>query len=322
MKRIADYEVVRELGSGNGGSYWLARTPARLGLDDEFCALKVLAVQASGDAAERLVTELRRFAAVGTPHLVRLLDAGQEGPTLFFASEFQPNGSIAQHAGRLDSTTVIRAIAEAARAAHALHNHGLVHRNIRPSNVLLMGCSQSRGEAAPRVSPLRPSKPSTRSAHIHHLLEDFVAPNHPLAPADPPPIAAPARITGPVRSVLTDPGLAHVLAPGAIVTGLDPSATLAYLEPDLVRGLPAGPATDLWSLAVTLHQVLTGTTPFPDLPTTDLGQALVQLGSHQPVIRIEDPALADLVHASLAPDRSQRPASAAQFADVLSEARP
>lgn len=322
MKRIADYEVVRELGSGNGGSYWLARTPARLGLDDEFCALKVLAVQASGDAVERLVAELRRFAAVDTPHLVRFLDAGQEGPTLFFASEFQPNGSIAQHAGRVAPATVIQAIGEVARAAHTLHNHGLVHRNIRPSNVLLMGCSQSRGESESRVPAPQPPTPPTRSAHIHHLLEDFVAPNHPLAPSDPPPIAAPARINGPVRAVLTDPGLAHVLAPGAIVTGLAASATLAYLEPDLVRGCPAGPTSDIWGLAVTLHQALTGATPFPDLPTGDLGQALIHLGSAEPVIRIEDPDLADLVRQSLAPDRSQRPPSAAQFADALSEVRP
>lgn len=318
MKRIADYEVERELGSGNGGSYWLARTPARLGTKDEFCALKVLAVQASGDAVERLVTELRRFAAIDTPHLVTFLDAAQEGPTLCFATEYHPHGSLAQHSRQLDRDAIIGAVADAARGAHTLHEHGLVHRNIRPSNILLAGrgCCQRRPP-----DRLPHSESPARSAHIHHLLEDFVAPNHPLAPSDPAPIAAPARITGPIRAVLTDPGLVHVLAPGAIVTGLDPTATLAYLEPDLVRGLPAGPTTDIWSLAVTLHQALTGATPFPRIPTTDLGQALVHIDSCEPSITIDSRPLADLVRRCLAPDRSRRPATAAQFADALMEVR-
>src|SRR3712207_3106766 len=72
---IADYGVVLLLGEGNHGRYFLARPPARLELAAEFVALKVFGDPVGEQGYERGVRELRAFAAVRSPYLVRIFDA-------------------------------------------------------------------------------------------------------------------------------------------------------------------------------------------------------------------------------------------------------
>ena len=99
--------------------------------------LKVVAGQLSEQGFERAVRELRAFAQARSPHLVPILDAGQQGSTLFYAMPHHPLGSLALPARPLTRTEVLRAVACAARAAHALHELGIAHRDIKPENVLL-----------------------------------------------------------------------------------------------------------------------------------------------------------------------------------------
>lgn len=260
MRRIADYEFVRELGSGNYGTYWIARTPARLALPDELCAVKVLAAQASGDAFKRMVNELKLFASAKSPCLVRLLDAGHEAGQLFYASAYHPRGSLADAQG-LSQADAVRAIADAARGAHALHELGVAHRDIKPANIL-------------------------------------------LADGDP-------------SAVLADLGLAQRLSPGQTLTGLGPIGTLAYMEPGVARGLPAGRASDIWGLTASLQTVLTGIDPFPQLPTSSLVHALKHLLNTAPTVTITDPRLAEIAHRGMAAERADRWQTAAEFADAL-----
>ncbi len=134
---IADYEFVRFLGEGNNGEFYLAKPPKRVPVDDEHVAVKVLAGTTSDDAFRRMTRELRTFAAVNSPYLVLLYDAGQEGGTFFYAMEYLPMGSLATPARPLERDEVVRAVEHAARAAHALHEVGSAHRDIKPANVLL-----------------------------------------------------------------------------------------------------------------------------------------------------------------------------------------
>jgi serine/threonine protein kinase len=133
---IADYQVVRVLGEGNNGRFYLARPPARLGLPDEFVALKVFTGTHSEQAYERGVRELRAFARVSSPYLVKVYDAVLQDSFLY-AMEYCPLGSLAAPARPLSRGEVLRAVAHAARALHALHEAGLTHGDLKPGNVLV-----------------------------------------------------------------------------------------------------------------------------------------------------------------------------------------
>ena len=151
---IADYVIMRQLGEGNHGRYYLARPPARLELADEFVALKVFGDRVGELAYERGVRELRAFAAVRSPYLVTVYDAVLED-TFAYAMQYFPLGSLSAPARPLARTEVHRALENAARAAHALHEAGMAHSDIKPANVLLTeGSGGSAAGIGGRLSDL------------------------------------------------------------------------------------------------------------------------------------------------------------------------
>jgi eukaryotic-like serine/threonine-protein kinase len=134
---IADYRFIRVLGAGNNGVFYLARRPERLPVSAEFVAVKVLSGASSQDTFRRAMRELAAFAAVKSPYLVTLYDAGQQGNDLYYSMEYLADGSLADPAEPLQPHTALTAVAHAARAAHALHEAGMAHNDIKPGNVLL-----------------------------------------------------------------------------------------------------------------------------------------------------------------------------------------
>lgn len=136
LPALADFAVVRLIGDGNHGRFYLARPPARLGIDDEYVAVKVFAGQCSEDAYRRGTRELRAFAAVASPHLARVYDAVLEDNFLY-AMEYFPLGSLAAPARPLDRDHVLRALRDAALAVDALHEAGMAHGDIKPGNVMV-----------------------------------------------------------------------------------------------------------------------------------------------------------------------------------------
>jgi serine/threonine protein kinase len=137
VEQIADYRLVRSLGEGNHGEFFLAETPERLGIAAEHVAVKVLTEMTVDDALRRMGRELKVFASVSSPYLVRVLDAGQDRDRLFYSLAYYPLGSLAEPSHPLGRDERLRAVVHACRAAHALHEAGVAHRGIKPANVLL-----------------------------------------------------------------------------------------------------------------------------------------------------------------------------------------
>ena len=138
MNGIADYVFMERLGTGNHGTFWSAQRPARLpaSLGDRV-GVKVLEHHATEQDFKRMANELQIYASITSPHLVRIVDAGQQDGTLYYATEFYENGSLGSPARPLDRATILQCIADAALAAHALHDAGIAHRDIKPDNIMV-----------------------------------------------------------------------------------------------------------------------------------------------------------------------------------------
>lgn len=144
MKGVADYTFIEHLGDGNHGAFWLAFPPERLGRrTDQPVAVKTLAHRANDDDYRRMANELRVYALVDSPDLVRVIDAGHDRGQLFYAMPYLAEGSLAEPSVGLAPAAIVEVVAAAARAAHQLHDVGIAHRDIKPSNILI---DQGRGK--------------------------------------------------------------------------------------------------------------------------------------------------------------------------------
>ncbi len=108
---------------------------------------------------------------------------------------------------------------------------------------------------------------------------------------------------------LTDFGLARPI--GARVQGHEAGAgTSAYISPEQVLGQPLGPASDLYSAATVLFEMLTGRTPFDLRGRAELAVRMDQVHTEPPHLRTllphAPPQLGDLLHAALAKDPARR----------------
>ena len=133
----SQYEVIRLLGRGGMGAVYLAREPF---LDREV-AVKVLPAElASGDARERFLREARTAARLSHPHIVPLHTFGQCGDLLFYVMGYvdgEPLEARLQRMGRLPHDEARRIIDELSDALHYAHQMGVVHRDVKPDNVLI-----------------------------------------------------------------------------------------------------------------------------------------------------------------------------------------
>ena len=139
------YDVGRALGSGGMGEVFLARDRV-LGRD---VALKVLRTQYAGDRefAERFRREAQSAASLSHPNIVQVYDRGEtEDGASYIAMEYVPGGTLKEKIvaeGPLGAREAAALGAQVAEALGAAHERGMVHRDIKPQNVLLTG----RGEA-------------------------------------------------------------------------------------------------------------------------------------------------------------------------------
>lgn len=132
---LADY-VITEMSASDGGTrVYGARPPDRLGLRTERVAVKVLP---GGDeqSFQRFTRLLKMYARVSHPGLLTVFDAGQHETLFFYTTEWCDAGSL-ETASDTERNGRLGAVGTAARAVHALHEAGIVHRDIRPATILL-----------------------------------------------------------------------------------------------------------------------------------------------------------------------------------------
>ncbi len=138
LGRLGPYEVEGELGRGGMGVVLRAFDPALR----RAVAVKVLttALSYSGPARERFAREARAAAAVAHEHVVAVHAAEAGGGVPYLVMEYVPGRSLQQRldeSGPLDLEEVLRVGAEVARGLAAAHERGVIHRDVKPANILL-----------------------------------------------------------------------------------------------------------------------------------------------------------------------------------------
>jgi len=266
---LGRYQIERELGRGAMGVVYLGHDPhiARQ------VAIKTLNA-APFEAEERQSLKDRFFReaeAAGRlrhPNIVTVYDVGEEGELAYIAMDFiqgAPLSGQTQAASLLPAKTVYRLIADVAEALAYAHQQQVIHRDIKPGNIL--------------YDPDRE------------------------------------------RVVVTDFGIARVANSARTQTGEVLGSPL-YMSPEQLRGSRVGPGSDVFSLGVTLYQLLSGALPFQGDTLAQLSYQIVQ-SPHKPLReqRRDLPRSATrIVNKALQKDPARRYASASELAKALRSA--
>src|SRR5215207_8656576 len=137
MLLVGRFRLDRRIGAGGMGQVWAAHD-TRLGRD---VAVKVQKFDPDGDRAafERFRREAQSTAALQHPNVVTIFDSGTEADTAFLVMELLPGPTLEAYVaerGPLLERKVVALAAEAASGLAAAHRAGVVHRDIKPTNLM------------------------------------------------------------------------------------------------------------------------------------------------------------------------------------------
>ena len=261
-QRLGPYRIEGLLGQGGMGIVFRA-----LHDDGRTVALKVLRDELAADDGyrQRLAHEARAAAEVDHPNLAPVLEAGEADGRLYLAVRYVDGRSLAERlavGGPLAVGELVRLAADVAAGLDALHRRGIVHRDVKPANILLAADG---------------------------------------------------------TAVLGDFGLAKSRAWTVLTKTGQVLGTPDYLAPEVIRGEPATPLSDLYGLGCVLFECLAGAPPFAGRGVLRVGMAHLTEEPGDPAAGRGDvpPALAWTVRQALAKDPADRPPSAVALARML-----
>ncbi len=249
---LGRYRLERRLGAGGFGVVWLAWDEK---LEREVAVKVMPRERGSGDRVER---EARAAARLNHPGIVAVYELASDDHEVYLVSELVHGRTLAElvRAGAVSDRDVARIGVVLCDALEHAHARGVVHRDVKPQNVMV--------------------------------------------------VAEPAAGAGFAK--LADFGVAHVATGDPLTHTGDVIGTLAYMAPEQAEGGPVTPASDVYSLALTLYEAWTGENPVRagGLAATArrLGQPVPSLGGRRRDLPME---LCYVLDDALAGDPAERP---------------
>jgi len=251
LRRVGNYELLEVIARGGMGVVYRAR---QVQLNRIVAVKMILAGQfARPDDLQRFRAEAEAAANLNHPNIVRVYETGEHEGEQYFSMEYIEGESLASRvaSGPLPPEEAASIVATIAGAIAYAHSQGVIHRDIKPGNVLLDSASYPL--AAGSTVGADESSPHEDAARA--------APRH----------AAPR---------VTDFGLAKKIDDGRGLTMTGQAlGTPAYMPPEQAAGHldKIGPASDIYSLGAVLYCLLTGRPPFQaDTPLDTMLQVIDQ----------------------------------------------
>ena len=255
---IKQYRILAPLGKGGMGEVYLAQDTAL----DRKVALKILPPEFADDSdrMDRFVREARSASALNHPNIITIYEIGESNGTHFIATEFIDGKTLTEleRSQALDYRFILDIATQVASALDEAHSAGIVHRDIKPDNVMV------------------------RANGLAKLLDFGIAK-----------LSAPSDPGDDATTVLGSRTHAGVLI-----------GTPQFMSPEQARGLRVDHQTDIFSLGVVMHHLLSGQSPFAGDTVSD---ALAAVLTREPARLTEVPAtLADIVSKTLQKDTRDR----------------
>jgi serine/threonine protein kinase len=239
------YRVVDKLGEGGMGAVYKAHD---MKLDRDV-AVKVLPAQslADADAITRFQREARALAKLSHPNIIQAFDSGEDRGRYFLVMEYVEGASLAailSDHGAITPTLAADMTYQAAIGLQHAHDKGLVHRDVKPGNLLWL--------LAQPLADRTTSATSEQARSSSDLTKSY----------------SPPALPGKGILKILDLGLARFLqdqlGDSQVTQEGTGVGTPDYMAPEQFRdALHADARTDIYGLGCTLYQLISGTVPFP-----------------------------------------------------------
>lgn len=226
---------------------------------------------------KRLLREAQAAAKLDHPNICAIYDVNESGPFTFIVMQYIEGETLADKMTRepLGIRTTLEIIEQAAEGLAEAHAHGIVHRDIKPQNMML-----------------------TQHGRLKILDFGLAKQMHSSDSVDD---------EAPTQELLSTPG--HVVG------------TMPYMSPEQVQGEPLAPSSDIFSLGITLYEMLAGKHPFID-KSAAVTMSRILLGEPTPTEQFQtqvSPELRTLLSKMLRKDKAARYQNAHE---LLNDLRP